>query len=119
MVGLAEAQAAAGAPGISGSNHGSAAVVRHGPHPTTAALLSSSGGAPASRSNASSADGVPSLLGTELSDDSLTMSPEEQRPMRLGSMKRDGGSRLPTGKRLALSQPRPARRESPTAQEGR
>ena len=39
--------------------------------------------------------------------------------MRLGSMKRDGGSRLPTGKRLAMSQPRPARRESPTSQEGR
>ena len=39
--------------------------------------------------------------------------------MRLGSMKRDGGSRLPTDKRLAMSQPRPARRESPTSQEGR
>ena len=61
----------------------------------------------------------PSALGAELSDDSLTMSPEEQLPQKRGATQRDASARLPTGKRLALSQPRPTRRNSPSAHEGR
>ena len=58
----------------------------------------------------------PSALGAELSDDSLTMSPEEQRPQMHGFTKR---ARMPWGKRLALSLPRPTRRSSPSKHEGR
>ena len=65
----------------------------------------------------------PSALGTEvsqeLSDDSLTMSPEEQRTQKRGAVKRDARTRLPSGKRLALSLHRPTRRESPSTHEGR
>ena len=56
----------------------------------------------------------PSALGEELSDDSLTMSPEEKQTKKRGSH-----ARPISGKRLALSLPRPTRRESPSAREGR
>ena len=61
----------------------------------------------------------PSALGAELSDDSLTMSPEEQQPHQRGATKRDARARMPSGKRLALSLPRPTWRDSPSAHEGR
>ena len=61
----------------------------------------------------------PSELGEELSDDSLTMSPEDQKNPKRGLGKRDTRSRIPSGKRLALSLPRPTRRESPSTQDGR
>ena len=61
----------------------------------------------------------PSALGAELSDDSLTISPEEKLPHKRGTAKRDARGNVPSGKRLALSLPRPTRRESPSAQEGR
>ena len=61
----------------------------------------------------------PSALGAELSDDSLTMSPEEKLPHKRGTAKRDARGNLPSGKRLALSLPRPTRRESPSTHEGR
>ena len=61
----------------------------------------------------------PSALGAELSDDSLTMSPEEKLPHKRGTAKRDARGNLPSGKRLALSLPRPTRRESPSAHKGR
>ena len=106
--GTAEVQVAAGAPGVSGSNHGSAAVA-----PATAALPQSAGVAmmtvpPAGMVGAATATehararGVqhlgspdsagfrhasPSALGAELSDDSLTMSPEEQRTQKRGGHK--------------------------------
>ena len=124
---------------VSGNNHGSAAVVRHVQHPTTAALLPTAGGAMitqpptavdvigaatgAEHSTRSDSSHVrrasPSALGAELSDDSLTMSPEEQRPQMRGATKRDARARMPSGKRLALSLPRPTRRDSPSTHEGR
>ena len=61
----------------------------------------------------------PSALGAELSDDSLTMSPEEQVTNKRGATKRDARARMPSGKRLALSLPRPTRRDSPSTHEGR
>ena len=128
MIGAAEVQVAAGAPGISGSNHGSAAVAQ-----TTAAFPASTGSAmmtvpPAGMVGAATATiearargaqhlGDPastrvrhasaSALGAELSDDSLTMSPEEKLPYKRGTAKRDARGNLPSGKRLALSLPRP------------
>ena len=42
-------------------------------------------------------------LGQELSDDSLTISPEVPQARRSGALKRDSRARLGSGKRLALS----------------
>ena len=60
-----------------------------------------------------------SALGQELSDDSLTMSPEEKRSNKRGATVRSTRARMPVRQRLTLSLPRPARRDSPSAHEGR
>ena len=55
------------------------------------------------------------VLGTELSDDSLTVSPEQFVLHKPGPPKRDAVARLHPGKRLSISVPRPTRRDSPAS----
>ena len=127
---------------VSGSNHGSAAVVRHVQHPTTAALLPSAGGAPAAiegehrrashheaaRTPASSAHsnlGQPMRDDETFSDASFIVSADPDSPVlaRPGSLKRDSRSKILPGKRLAVSRTRNAtsaqhRRASPAIRGG-
>ena len=64
--------------------------------------------------------GSPSALGAELlSDDSLTMSPEQYVLHKRGTLKRDARARLHSGKRLAVSLPRPTRKDSPSTRAAR
>ena len=59
------------------------------------------------------------MLGAELSDDSLTVWRDQYVLHKPGALKRDTRARMPSGKRLALSLPRPTRKDtlSPPARE--
>ena len=47
------------------------------------------------------------------------MSPEQHVVHKRGALKRDARARLPSGKRLALSLPRPTRKDSPSTRDAR
>ena len=95
-------QAATGSLGTIGPEYPSPAFVRPG-----------YGASPAPRAPSSAAASAASMLGVELSDDSLTMSPE-QLFARTSVLKRGGRVRGYSAKRVAVSLPRGPRKASPS-----
>ena len=75
--------------------------------------------APEANTSAGVRHASPSALGAELSDDSLTMSPEQHVLHKRWALKRDARARLPSGKRSALSLLRPTRGDSPSTHDAR